>query len=175
MSTLQPSGLCSTCETVIQAGPGDDSDREYKPFKTARELLDAADLGCYICWTITHTKRWIDSPPETFEQGLQYNILTNARRARFSESEQAVRGSGSKIFDFLYSPFRRLFQPSSRPSPGTTFASAIERSIQNQPIRFEAIIVAGGKGPEASGAAHSWTFKRPEMTGLLLPCSDHAM
>lgn len=162
MSALQPSGLCLTCEAVIQAGPGI---RGYKPFKTARELLDAADLGCYVCWTISHTRKWIDATPKAFQRGLQYNIITNVPPARFPESERAVTGSGSKIIDFLYSPFRRLFQPSRRPPPSTTFAAQLRRNFLPETIKFESLIVAGGRGD----AARSWTFRRPKMTGLLPP------
>ena len=175
MSTLQPSSLCSTCEAVIQASPVDEG---YRPFKTARELLDAANQGCYVCWTISHTKRWTEATPETFQQGLEYKIATQAGPARSSDSGAAGRASRSKISDFLYSPLRRLFQRSSSSPPRNTMASMIRR-VANATTRFRALIVRGGIGPEASGGTHSWAFirtiQKSTINGLLLSWIHHAI
>ncbi|KAH7006376.1 heterokaryon incompatibility protein-domain-containing protein [Fusarium venenatum] len=72
MSSLQPSGLCSRCNHIIETRP---QYGESKHFKTFREVLDAGDLGCYICWTISHTKRWRESAPEAFIEGLKYSVI----------------------------------------------------------------------------------------------------
>jgi hypothetical protein len=137
MSTLQPSGLCLTCEHIIQTRP---QDTDLKPFKKAKELLDAAELGCYICWTISHTKRWTESTPEAFQHGLHYNVLSR--------------------------PDSRVHH---RINPSDGLSEKLRRLDTAEAIEFLALNVRGGVCPKVPEGTYQWTFTRPGGTRQLEP------
>ncbi|KAL3605344.1 hypothetical protein FPOAC2_00287 [Fusarium poae] len=84
MSSLQPSGLCSRCHDIFQIRP---QYGESKHFKTVPEVSEGRDLGCYICWTISHTKRWRESVLEAFTEGLEYTFQRRVQLQRFYTNE----------------------------------------------------------------------------------------